>query len=117
MLSEIGRFLVALVFLLLTFGSAISVLEHPYFEALLNRYPIFFQMQHVCCRPLGVSLCLIHTLTVDMALIWSATTMTVSVSRDMNLSFWTFLNHKVLISMSQGDAGHSVAWMQAPPQG
>lgn len=31
-LSEIGRFLVALVFLLLTFGSAISVLEHPYFE-------------------------------------------------------------------------------------
>jgi len=31
-LSEIGRFLVALIFLLLTFGSAISVLEHPYFE-------------------------------------------------------------------------------------
>lgn len=37
MLSEIGRFLVALIFLLLTFGSAISVLEHPYFEAWLVR--------------------------------------------------------------------------------
>ncbi|CAE7529874.1 unnamed protein product [Symbiodinium pilosum] len=31
-LSEISRFLVALIFLLLTFGSAISVLEHGYFE-------------------------------------------------------------------------------------
>eukprot|EP00931_Biecheleriopsis_adriatica_P019848 TRINITY_DN13411_c0_g1_i1.p1 TRINITY_DN13411_c0_g1~~TRINITY_DN13411_c0_g1_i1.p1 ORF type:complete len:1134 (-),score=238.44 TRINITY_DN13411_c0_g1_i1:110-3511(-) len=31
-LSEIGRFLVALIFLLLTFGSALSVLEHGYFE-------------------------------------------------------------------------------------
>jgi len=31
-LSEIGRFLVALIFLLLTFGSAIAVLEHGYFE-------------------------------------------------------------------------------------
>ena len=31
-LSEIGRFLVALIFLLLTFGSAISVLDHGYFE-------------------------------------------------------------------------------------
>ncbi|CAE7205083.1 unnamed protein product [Symbiodinium sp. CCMP2456] len=31
-LSEIGRFLVALIFLLLTFGSAISVLDHTYFE-------------------------------------------------------------------------------------
>lgn len=31
-LSEIGRFLVALIFLLLTFGSAISVLHHTYFE-------------------------------------------------------------------------------------
>ena len=30
--SEIGRFLVALIFLLLTFGSAISVLDHTYFE-------------------------------------------------------------------------------------
>jgi len=30
MLSEIGRFLYALVFLLLTFGSAISVLQHKY---------------------------------------------------------------------------------------
>ena len=35
-LSEIGRFLVALIFLLLTFGSAISVLEHPYFETRLG---------------------------------------------------------------------------------
>jgi len=31
-LSEITRFLVSLIFLLLTFGSAISVLEHDYFE-------------------------------------------------------------------------------------
>jgi len=31
-LSEIGRVIAALVFLLLTFGSAISVLEHDYFE-------------------------------------------------------------------------------------
>eukprot|EP00933_Yihiella_yeosuensis_P042223 TRINITY_DN3677_c0_g1_i1.p1 TRINITY_DN3677_c0_g1~~TRINITY_DN3677_c0_g1_i1.p1 ORF type:complete len:1238 (-),score=321.43 TRINITY_DN3677_c0_g1_i1:229-3942(-) len=31
-LSEIGRFLIALIFLLLAFGSAISVLDHDYFE-------------------------------------------------------------------------------------
>jgi len=30
--SEIGRFLFALIFLLMTFGSAVSVLEHDYFE-------------------------------------------------------------------------------------
>lgn len=31
-LSEMNRFLITLLWLLLTFGSAISVLEHPYFE-------------------------------------------------------------------------------------
>jgi len=31
-MSEIGRFLVALIFLLLTFASSISVLDHGYFE-------------------------------------------------------------------------------------
>lgn len=59
-LSEIGRFLVALIFLLLTFGSAISVLEHPYFETRLgNIFNIYIYMHSMYvllparCRVLG----------------------------------------------------------------